>query len=596
MGYVNISPTTNNLVCLTSTTSAGGGNPTATFAFFSAVNGGGTNLGSLTIGMATANDGSYWVTGAYGKVPSGTASIGATYSGGLPGEVHLEAVELSGQDGTSPFISGHTNQQLHPGTTANAITSGTATTTGPAYILGVCNNTNSDADTAAGTGFTLRGTTTSNFAVEDQTQASSGSYAATFTAATHGAGDYYHTFVFAIKAAGTAYNLSAAEGSFTLTGEAATFTDTVAIVKVQAAVPVKASANTSVAITLSGVGAGNLIVIGLAGASASNTLSSIVDSSGNTVSTAQALGGSVVANGIYYVANTSSGTHTITATVSAAENIEIHAVEYRNAATVSPLVATATPLSSSGSTITTNSVTPAANGSLCVFGGTVTGSATLSSYINGFTQESAITSGPTSFFADLVQSTAATVSAGLTQSGTSTWTTNVAVFKPASAGSGTAYSLSAAFGSFSISGQGGAVDSAIGAVQGSYGLTGFAIKIGHGMPALVGSFGITGQDAALVWSGAVSFTGIPKLVVFKLSSISNLIRWVHYIPVQFPVGVSASEYDRFDTSGALTCKVLSSTTGKSAWVDYIPVFVTSDPVSGKWRYDSNGWIPLVQVA
>ncbi|HZT01875.1 MAG TPA: hypothetical protein VFA39_06400 [Steroidobacteraceae bacterium] len=53
----------------------------------------------------------------------------------------------------------------------------------------------------AGTGFTARGAATNNFAVEDQTQASSGSFATTFTAATHGASDYYHTFLFAIQAA-----------------------------------------------------------------------------------------------------------------------------------------------------------------------------------------------------------------------------------------------------------------------------------------------------------------------------------------------------------------------------------------------------------
>lgn len=202
-GYVNISPTVNNLVCVASTTSAGAGSPTATFAFYSATGGTGTNLGSLTISMATANDGTYYVTGACGKAPSGTASILATYNGGLPGEALLEAVELSGQDGTSPFLVGGMNQQTAPGTTTNAITSGSVSVPSAAYILGISTNTNGDSDTVAGTGFTLRGATTANFAVEDQTQASSGSYAATFTAATHGGTDYYHTFLFAIKANGS---------------------------------------------------------------------------------------------------------------------------------------------------------------------------------------------------------------------------------------------------------------------------------------------------------------------------------------------------------------------------------------------------------
>jgi len=201
-GYVNITPTANNLVCVASTTSAGGGSPTASFAFYSTAGGAGTNLGSLTVTMATANDGTYYVTGACGKAPSGVASVLATYAGGLPGEALLEAVELSGQDGTSPFLTGGMNQQSAPGTTANAITSGSVSVSSAAYILGICTNTSGDSDTIAGTGFTLRGTTTANFAVEDQTQASSGSYATTFTAPTHGASDYYHTFMFAIKANG----------------------------------------------------------------------------------------------------------------------------------------------------------------------------------------------------------------------------------------------------------------------------------------------------------------------------------------------------------------------------------------------------------
>lgn len=224
LGYVNLSPTTGNLVCLTSTTSAGGGSPSITsVSFFSAINGGGSNLGALTVpsSMATANDTSYWVTGAYGKVPSGTASIGVAYNGGLPGEAHLEAVELSGADGTSPFIIGSMNQQLHPGATTDAITSGTGAVGSAAYLLGVCNNTNTDADTVAGTGFTIRGATTGAFCVEDATKGSSGSYAATFTAPTHGSGDYYHTFLFAIAAAGAGGStVQPPAGSETIAGSA----------------------------------------------------------------------------------------------------------------------------------------------------------------------------------------------------------------------------------------------------------------------------------------------------------------------------------------------------------------------------------------
>jgi hypothetical protein len=93
----------------------------------------------------------------------------------------------------------------------------------------------------------------------------------------------------------------------------------------------------------------------------------------------------------------------------------------------------------------------------------------------------------------------------------------------------------------------------------------------------------------------VTSTGWRNIKVFELSSVTGLIRWVHYIPVQFPASVPTNEYDRVDPNGAVTCTVLSSTAGLVQWVDYVPVFLTSDPASGKWRFDANGWIPLVRL-
>ncbi len=80
-----------------------------------------------------------------------------------------------------------------------------------------------------------------------------------------------------------------------------------------------------------------------------------------------------------------------------------------------------------------------------------------------------------------------------------------------------------------------------------------------------------------------------RKVVFVITDLTGLTRWVDYIPVSEIVGCDAGYYDE---DGCWATLPLSSTTGKTAWVDYIPVGEVSPDATGKWRYENNGWIPV----
>lgn len=84
-----------------------------------------------------------------------------------------------------------------------------------------------------------------------------------------------------------------------------------------------------------------------------------------------------------------------------------------------------------------------------------------------------------------------------------------------------------------------------------------------------------------------TYTGTRK-VVYQLSDVTGLTKWVDYIPVVVQTGCNAGT---FDEDGCWAVTPLSSTTGKTAWVDYTPVYVVTE-TANKWRYENNGWIPV----
>lgn len=228
--YVNISPTAGNAIVIGSAvSSAFGGAPTG-FNCMSAANGGGTVLASFTIPAAASNTNyaaaDLQVVGGYVlNIPSGVASIIGTYSGGTPGYGFLVAVELSGVDNSTGFVTAARNGQNTPGTAANAITSGTVSVSSAAkYLVGICMDGSQNGTAAAGTGFTALAANANSCIAEGQAISSSGTYGATFTDATHGTTDAYGILMFALAptASGTAYSLTAAQGSYSVTGEIAT--------------------------------------------------------------------------------------------------------------------------------------------------------------------------------------------------------------------------------------------------------------------------------------------------------------------------------------------------------------------------------------
>lgn len=98
----------------------------------------------------------------------------------------------------SSALDGHVSQtQTNAGTGANAITSGSITTTANGDLIYGYTVSVSGLGATAGTGFTQRQGLSSTFYTENLIQATAGSTAATFTASS--ATDIFNTFVMAFK-------------------------------------------------------------------------------------------------------------------------------------------------------------------------------------------------------------------------------------------------------------------------------------------------------------------------------------------------------------------------------------------------------------
>ena len=77
------------------------------------------------------------------------------------------------------------------------------------------------------------------------------------------------------------------------------------------------------------------------------------------------------------------------------------------------------------------------------------------------------------------------------------------------------------------------------------------------------------------------------MVVYKLSSISGKTRWVDYIPVK----TAGTATVKNSYSGQMYVSVLSSVTGKQAWLDYVPVYEDSSATKA-WLCSADGYIPI----
>jgi hypothetical protein len=119
--------------------------------------------------------------------------------------------EVSGVLTSLPLDKNAGQDLIQPGTAANAVTSGSVTTTAAGdYIFAGTTDTAAvhASEFAAGTGYTIReqtgSATAASLATEDQIQAAAAAIAGTFTAAADGATDTYITFIMAFKASAAA--------------------------------------------------------------------------------------------------------------------------------------------------------------------------------------------------------------------------------------------------------------------------------------------------------------------------------------------------------------------------------------------------------
>ena len=85
-----------------------------------------------------------------------------------------------------------------------------------------------------------------------------------------------------------------------------------------------------------------------------------------------------------------------------------------------------------------------------------------------------------------------------------------------------------------------------------------------------------------------------QMVIFPLSDITGLRRWVDYIPVEYVTYIE-SKKNTYDDDGFRWVFVLGSTTGLTAWVHYTPVYVLDGPDEDEGRYDDTGWIPVAEA-
>lgn len=85
-------------------------------------------------------------------------------------------------------------------------------------------------------------------------------------------------------------------------------------------------------------------------------------------------------------------------------------------------------------------------------------------------------------------------------------------------------------------------------------------------------------------------TGLPEAVAYALSSVSGLTRWVDYIPVKLVSGALGVNEQSTNVGGFTPMRLLGSAIGMAAWRDYIPVYVDNSATEA-WVTSDTGYIP-----
>ncbi len=83
--------------------------------------------------------------------------------------------------------------------------------------------------------------------------------------------------------------------------------------------------------------------------------------------------------------------------------------------------------------------------------------------------------------------------------------------------------------------------------------------------------------------------GSTSMVVYEITDLTGLVRWVDYIPVKF--SPDTDKPNRYDNDGALYISAIPSIVGKQAGLDYIRIYVDS-AATKRWTVSSDGFIPV----
>jgi len=92
----------------------------------------------------------------------------------------------------------------------------------------------------------------------------------------------------------------------------------------------------------------------------------------------------------------------------------------------------------------------------------------------------------------------------------------------------------------------------------------------------------------------VTANGKTAMVVQIITSTSGLTRWVDYIPVQF---ITDESYiaNKYDNNGYMLVDHQQDLTGKQAGKDFIRIFADYTTTK-KWSADNAGFIPVYKVS
>ncbi len=86
------------------------------------------------------------------------------------------------------------------------------------------------------------------------------------------------------------------------------------------------------------------------------------------------------------------------------------------------------------------------------------------------------------------------------------------------------------------------------------------------------------------------FTLSRQMRAFRLSSVTGLTRWVDYIPIKLADAAVPGKDNHHDADGYISMDFIDSTTGLVNGVDYLPVYIDNS-ATVPWQVSATGYVP-----